>query len=39
MADDPHTPTSAIAMIGDFTFFAGKPNKDVSPIGLYLLAE
>ena len=25
-ADDPNTPTAAMAIIGDFTFFAGKPN-------------
>ena len=25
-ADDRNTPTSAMAIIGDFTFFAGKPN-------------
>lgn len=28
-ADDLHTPTAAMARIGDFTFFAGKPNVEL----------
>lgn len=28
-ADDWHTPTAAMAMLGDFAFFAGKPNAEL----------
>lgn len=28
-ADHPNTPTAAMAIIGDFTFFAGKPNREL----------
>ena len=28
-ADNSNTPTAAMAMVGDFTFFAGKPNKEL----------
>lgn len=28
--DDPHNPTAAMCILGDFSFFAGKPNKELA---------
>ena len=34
-ADDLNTPTAAMAIIGDFTFFAGKPNVELVSAKFY----